>query len=85
MTESASLPKSVALSDCKGWSIREMKLPREELVEAIAGMVSVPAEFKAAYIAQVNLVPKEFRFVRFDAHAHVVGGKLVQHSDSSGF
>ena len=85
MPESNSLPKSVALADCKGWSIRELKLPREELIEAIAGMVSVPEEFKAAYIAQVKLVPAQFRFVRFDAHAQVLAGKLIQHSDASGF
>lgn len=79
------LPKSIALGECKGWAVRELKLPRADMVDAIAGLVSVPAEFKAAYIAQVNLVPKKFAFIRFDAHAMVHEGKLIQHSDASGF
>jgi len=83
--DAAALPKSVPLNECVHWAIRELRLPREEMLDAIGGMISVPAEFKAAYMAQVRLVPDHFRFVRLDAHGQLAGGKHVQHSDVTGF
>ena len=76
---------SVSIAKSPGWAIHDLKLPREELLDAIAGMVSIPEAFKCAYIEQVNQVPAEFRFIRFDCHGQVIAGLLDQHSTAKGF
>jgi hypothetical protein len=85
MSKEDQMPEGISWEKCNGWSIRELKLPREEMLEAIATLQSVPKTFRSAYMDQVRLVPKEFLFIRFDAICAVHRGKLVQHSDASGF
>lgn len=60
-----------------GWSLRNIKDTRENIVEAISAAQSVPDAAKDFLIYHVNALPFSVRLVRVDAHCHLVNGALV--------
>lgn len=56
----------------KSWSLSGLKLPREEMIEAINGAATVPAACKAMLVEMVNDFTPEARFLHLNAHCQVV-------------
>ncbi len=56
----------------KSWSLANLRLPREELIEAVNGANSVPAACKAMLVEKINAFDSKARFLRLDVHCHVV-------------
>ncbi len=56
----------------KSWSLANLRLPREELIEAVNGANSVPAACKAMLVEKISAFDSKARFLRLDAHCVVV-------------
>lgn len=56
----------------KSWNLRDLKLPREELIETVRAAAMVPEACKAMIVEAIQQFDPKARFLRLDAHVHMV-------------
>jgi hypothetical protein len=64
-------------TDPRAFALRDLRLPRDEMIEAINTAQSVPPASKAMLVELVEKMPLTVRFMRLDAHCHVNGLQTV--------
>lgn len=64
-----------------GWTLRDLKDTRENIVDSIQRADRVPEHAKAFLIAEVNQLPASAKLVRVDAHCHIIGAKRILTAD----
>jgi hypothetical protein len=65
----------------KTWSLRDIRGARADILTEIAAS-QIPAEWRAAIVADINALPATVKYVRLDCHWHQSAmGKTVLHLD----